>query len=145
MSRPCLRCMNVLFLIEITSTFSYWWKKTKFKKTRRSSRCGAAETNPTRNHVVAGSIPGLAQWVKDLALLWLWCRPAAVAPIGLLAWDAPYATGVALKSKNKQKTKARKCMRICRTAQCFHHCGFRPCAAPVLQVRNTGKEGPCIS
>ena len=35
----------------------------------RSSRCGAAETNPTRNCEVSGWIPGLAQWVKDLALL----------------------------------------------------------------------------
>ena len=33
-----------------------------------SSRCGAAETNPTRNHEVVGSIPGLAQCVKDPAL-----------------------------------------------------------------------------
>ena len=26
--------------------------------------------NPTRNHEVLSSIPGLVQWVKDLALLW---------------------------------------------------------------------------
>ena len=30
----------------------------------RSFRHGAVEMNLTRNHVVAGSIPGLTQWVK---------------------------------------------------------------------------------
>ena len=54
-----------------------------------SSRHGAADTNPTRNHGVAGLIPDLAQWVKDLVLLWLWCRLAAVAPIGPLSWEPP--------------------------------------------------------
>ena len=34
---------------------------------------------------------------SDLALLWLWCRLAATGPIGPLAWEPPYATGVALK------------------------------------------------
>ena len=33
-----------------------------------SSHRGAAEVNPTRNHEVSGSIPGLARWVKDPAL-----------------------------------------------------------------------------
>ena len=33
-----------------------------------------------------------------------WCRSAAVAPIQPLAWELPYAAGMALKSKtNKQK------------------------------------------
>ena len=38
---------------------------------------------------------------SDPELLWLWCRPAAAAPIGPLAWEPPYATGVALKKINK--------------------------------------------
>ena len=37
----------------------------------RSSHCGTVEMNPTRNHEVASSIPGLAQWVKDPALPWV--------------------------------------------------------------------------
>ena len=41
---------------------------------------------------------------SDLALLWLRRRPAAVALIRPLAWDPPYAAGVALKCK-QNKTK----------------------------------------
>ena len=71
---------------------------------------------------VVGSVPGLAQWVKDLAwpravvyvgrrcgsdpaLLWLCCRLVAVAPIPPLALEPPYATGATLK---RQKTKKEK-------------------------------------
>ena len=40
---------------------------------------------------------------SDPALLWLWCRLAAVAPIQPLAWESPYTAGAALKSKRKKK------------------------------------------
>ena len=71
-----------------------------------------------------GSIPGLTQWVKgsciavsrgvglrhslDPEFLWLWYRPAAVAPIHLLAWEPPYAMGAALKRPKKKKKKRGK-------------------------------------
>ena len=45
---------------------------------------------------------------SDLALLWLWRRLAATAPIRPLAWEPPYATGVAqeiAKRQNKQTNK----------------------------------------
>ena len=69
----------------------------------------------------AGSIPGLAQWVKDLAVaasysphyryssdparLWLWCRLEAAALIWPLAWEFSYAAGVGIKQTNKNKQK----------------------------------------
>ena len=64
--------------------------------------------NPTKNREVAGSIPALAQWVKDLVLLWLWCRPAGTALIRPLAWEPPRATGAALLRQKIKKQKTKK-------------------------------------
>ena len=75
--------------------------------------------NLTGIHEDVGSFPGLAQWVQALVLpmscgvgrrhdldpewLGLWCRTAAVAPIGPLAWELRYAMGAALKKEKKKK------------------------------------------
>ena len=46
---------------------------------------------------------------SDPALLWLWCRPAAPAPIRPLAWEPPYAVGAAqeMAKKDEKKTKTK--------------------------------------
>ena len=51
----------------------------------------------TSNHEYVGSIPDLAQWVKDLVLLW------ATALIRPLSWEFPYAKNAALKKKKKKR------------------------------------------
>ena len=42
---------------------------------------------------------------SGLTWLWLWHRPEAPAPLGPLAWEPPYAAGVALKDKKTTTTK----------------------------------------
>ena len=66
-------------------------------KQDRSSHCGSAEPNLTGIHEDAGGL--------DLALLWLWCKLAAEALIQPLAWELPYAAGVALKKTPPPKKR----------------------------------------
>ena len=40
---------------------------------------------------------------SDPTLLWLWCRPAAIALIRPLAWEPPCALGAALERQKKKK------------------------------------------
>ena len=56
-----------------------------------------------------GSIPGLALWAKDPALLWLWCRLAATALIQSLPQElyVDMFAHAALKTK-QNKTKQNK-------------------------------------
>ena len=64
--------------------------------------------NPTSNHGDMGSTPGTTQWVKDPALLWLWCKPAGTAPIQPLAWEPPYAVDAHNKRQKKKKMNNNK-------------------------------------
>ena len=38
-------------------------------------------------------------------MLWLWCRPAATAPIQPLAWEPSYTRGTALRRQKEKKTQ----------------------------------------
>ena len=40
---------------------------------------------------------------SDPGLLWLWCRPMAIAPVGPPAWEVTYAMGAALERQKKKK------------------------------------------
>ena len=40
--------------------------------------------------------------VSDMMLPWLWHKPAAIDPIGPLAWEPPYAADVVLKCKKRK-------------------------------------------
>ena len=81
------------------------WVRSGIEPTTSWFLVGFVSAEPQQELQDTVLIPGLAQWVKDQSLLWLWPRPAAVAPIRPLSWEPPYASGVVLKSKNKNKKR----------------------------------------
>ena len=66
-------------------------------------QCVTHEVKPSGTPLISSSAQTLNSiyWL-DPALLGLWCRLAAGAPIQPLAWEPPYAEGVVLKSKKKE-------------------------------------------
>ena len=50
------------------SLYSKNWHNIVSQMYFNKKKMDAEETNPTRNHEVSGSIPGLVQWVKDPVL-----------------------------------------------------------------------------
>ena len=66
----------------------------------------------------------------DPALLWLWCRPAAAAPIRPLAWKLPNAMGAALERKKKKKKKKKR-------EQVFHNLYYGQIQ---LEPQSSGRE-----
>lgn len=66
-----------------------------------SSRCGATGLAASREHWVAGSILGPAQWIKNPVLLQQWCR--SKPQLRFNHWELPYALGVAEKEKKEKR------------------------------------------
>ena len=58
----------------------------------------------------------------DPPLLWLWCRPATTVLIGPLAWEPPYAMGMARKRQKKKKSGCINYWREWATTRTLPHC-----------------------
>ena len=101
------------FLIQGPQMIQIVWKVYSFLKLQRvydakrvkitimwSSHCGAAETNPTSNHEIEGSIPGLAQWLRS-------CAAVAVVQDGSCSsnWTPSLGTSICCGFSPKKKKK----------------------------------------
>ena len=131
-SIPLYAMHRLMQFLSKISTFSC--RNRKFHP-RRSHR-GAVVMNPTSIHEDGDLFPGLIQsgiafscsagrkQGSDLVLLWLWCRPAATAPIRPLAWELPCATSTALRKERERETKRKANKANCREHSSSWGLGF---------------------
>ena len=98
-------------------------KQNRYLKNKLNNKQNLLLKNEKGENSLCGSavkrtrLGSMRMWVQSLASLsglriWccreLWCRPAAVAPIGPLARELPYAADAALKKAKKLKIKKKK-------------------------------------
>ena len=79
---------------------------------------------------------------SDPALLWLWCGLAATAPIRPLAWEPPYAVGVALEKAKRQKqnkTKQKNALSVCMALSQTEFKGLAPSLGSLVDRKYTHK------
>ena len=132
--------LNKCKLLLARSTFpSVTLQKRNKKENKGISIVAQQVKNLTSFHGDVGLIPGLAQWVSDLAfpwavmscgvgcrgssdpaLPWLWCRLAATALIWPLAWKLPYAWGARCSPKKEKKNRNKNT----KTLECKNKCQF---------------------
>ena len=84
-----------LFIIKITANQGVpgvtQWRRIRLVSMRMQVRSLALVSGSGIWRCVSCSVG--RRHSSDLALQWLWCRLAAVAPIQPLAWELPYALG----------------------------------------------------
>ena len=70
---------------------------------------------------------------SDLMLLWLWCRRAATAPVGPLAWEHPHAVGSGPRKGKNTKKKKKEVFKF------WFQTDYENLSIPIVILRTTNK------
>ena len=96
-------CMHLKFILGVSIMVQWRWNWLASMRTQVQS---LASLRGLRIRLAESCGIGLRHGF-DPALLWLWCRLEAAAPIQLLAWEPPYAVDAFLKKEKKIQFKTK--------------------------------------